>query len=193
MPSGANLHHVVICPGKQQPTTSVSAPLIKPQTSAVATETRSTDGAVADTQTSPVSGPASSSIEGSNERPLRTLASLKWPYVPEESAFPDPLKRDDPKPLQLHHYEAIATSPSIRRVLAQNPRLREILRKIDGLRGDERELALHEALGVGDSKGKILVGHESEEDQKALRDLAEAVEAAVRGGKHDVLGLDWGD
>lgn len=41
------------------------------------------------------------------ERPLRTLASLRWPYVPDESAYPDPLKRDDPKPLQLPQYEAI--------------------------------------------------------------------------------------
>ncbi len=39
--------------------------------------------------------------------PTRTLASLKWPYVPEESAYPDPLKRDDPKPLQVPQYEAI--------------------------------------------------------------------------------------
>ena len=38
---------------------------------------------------------------------LRPLTSLKWPYVPEDSAFPDPLKRDDPKPLQLRHYEAM--------------------------------------------------------------------------------------
>jgi hypothetical protein len=27
--------------------------------------------------------------------------------VPEESAYPDPLKRDDPKPLQTAQYEAI--------------------------------------------------------------------------------------
>ena len=33
----------------------------------------------------------------------------------------------------------------------------------------------------------------SEEDVKAMRNLAEAVEAAVRGGKEDVLGLNWGD
>ena len=39
--------------------------------------------------------------------PLRPLTSLKWPYVPEESAYPDPLKRDDPKTLQVHQYEAI--------------------------------------------------------------------------------------
>lgn len=144
------------------------------------------------------------------EKPLRSLASLKWPYVPEESAFPDPLKRDDPKPLQLPQYEAIgrkrsirrkytrsqgfsATSPAIRRVIASNPRLREILRSIDALRGEERELALHEALGIGESRAKILLGRESEEDRAALRELAEAVEGAVRGGKQGVLGLDWGN
>lgn len=38
---------------------------------------------------------------------LRPLTSLTWPYVPDESAFPDPLKRDDPKTLQLSQYEAI--------------------------------------------------------------------------------------
>ena len=43
---------------------------------------------------------------------LRPLTSLKWPYVPEESAYPDPLKRDDPKPLQTAQYEAIG-SPTI--------------------------------------------------------------------------------
>ena len=45
--------------------------------------------------------------EITEEVPLRPLTSLKWPYVPEESAYPDPLKRDDPKPLQTAQYEAI--------------------------------------------------------------------------------------
>ena len=45
-----------------------------------------------------------------NPTPLRPLTSLKWPYVPDESAFPDPLKKNDPKPLQLSQYEAIGTS-----------------------------------------------------------------------------------
>ncbi|OJA14525.1 hypothetical protein AZE42_13607, partial [Rhizopogon vesiculosus] len=48
---------------------------------------------------------------------LRSLTSLNWPYVPEESAYPDPLKRDDPRPVQLHQYEAIATSAAVRRAL----------------------------------------------------------------------------
>lgn len=43
--------------------------------------------------------------------PLRPLTALKWPYVPDTSAYPDPLTRDDPKPLQLHQYEAIGTCP----------------------------------------------------------------------------------
>jgi hypothetical protein len=42
-------------------------------------------------------------------KPLIPLTALKWPYIPEESAYPDPLKRDDPKTLQLHQYEAIGT------------------------------------------------------------------------------------
>jgi hypothetical protein len=46
--------------------------------------------------------------------PLRPLTALKWPYVPDTSAYPDPLTRDDPKPLQLHQYEAIGTCPAAR-------------------------------------------------------------------------------
>ena len=33
----------------------------------------------------------------------------------------------------------------------------------------------------------------ADEDKQALRELAEAIEAAVRGGKQETLGLDWGD
>lgn len=50
--------------------------------------------------------------DNTKEVPLRPLTSLKWPYVPEESTYPDPLKRDDPKPLQTAQYEAIG-SPSL--------------------------------------------------------------------------------
>ena len=47
--------------------------------------------------------------EITKEVPLRPLTSLKWPYVPDESAYPDPLKRDDPKSLQTAQYEAIGS------------------------------------------------------------------------------------
>ena len=47
--------------------------------------------------------------DNTKEAPLRPLTSLKWPYVPEESTYPDPLKRDDPKPLQTAQYEAIGS------------------------------------------------------------------------------------
>ena len=88
-----------------------------------------------------------------------------------------------------------ATSTAIRRALGSNPRLRDILKSIDALRGEEREVALQEALGVAGSRSSALahLGHASDEDRNALRQLAEAVEGAVRGGKKDVLGLDWGD
>jgi hypothetical protein len=51
--------------------------------------------------------------EITKEVPLRPLTSLKWPYVPEETAYPDPLKRDDPKPLQMAQYEAIGSHGSV--------------------------------------------------------------------------------
>ncbi|KAF8546339.1 hypothetical protein OG21DRAFT_1427222 [Imleria badia] len=125
--------------------------------------------------------------------PLRPLTALKWPYVPDVSAYPDPLTRDDPKPLQMHQYEAIATSPTIRTLLS-NPRLCTLLTTIDALRGPEREEALQRALGVD---SRLLKNHDDtrvvavDEDTKALRALAEAVEGAVRGGREDMLGLDW--
>ncbi|KAF8269285.1 hypothetical protein EI94DRAFT_1771344 [Lactarius quietus] len=136
------------------------------------------------------------------EIPLRPLTSLKWPYVPEESAYPDPLKRDDPKPLQTRQYEAIATSPAVRAALEGHPELKELLRSIDKLRGPAREEALQATLGVARSQrdaenaeqifrvGEVRIG---EEERKAMRDLAEAAEAAVRGNQGAILGLDWGD
>lgn len=149
--------------------------------------------------------------------PLRPLTSLKWPYIPEEPAYPDPLKRDDPKTLQIHQYEAIgtvssynlelldvmlkvhtATSAAVRRALAAHPKLADFLRSIDSLRGEDREDALQRALGISSADEHARnqppnrPGRHQEEDVRAMRDLAEAIEAAVRGGKEDVLGLDWG-
>ncbi|KAG2054831.1 hypothetical protein BDR06DRAFT_954728 [Suillus hirtellus] len=137
--------------------------------------------------------PSSAEETVDDPKPLRPLTSLNWPYVPEESAYPDPLKRDDPRPLQLHQYEAIATSAAVRRVLELNPGLPELLTSIDKLRGADREDALHRALGVDarQLKNDLLGPQELDEDTRTLRQLAEAVEAAVRGGKEGVLGLDW--
>ncbi|KIM45425.1 hypothetical protein M413DRAFT_429978 [Hebeloma cylindrosporum] len=138
---------------------------------------------------------------GSTEEPvlddpvvLRPLTSLNWPYVPEESAFPDPLKRDDPKVLNLSQYEAIATSPSIRKILAEHKNLPNLLTSIDKLRGPEREDALQRALGVTAPEIDDQLRHpELNEDVLALRQLAEAIEASVRGGNETALGLSWGD
>jgi zinc finger HIT domain-containing protein 3 len=38
---------------------------------------------------------------------LKPLTSLRWPYIPEEPSYADPLKRDEPMPLQLRHYQDI--------------------------------------------------------------------------------------
>ncbi len=65
---------------------------------------------VADTGTPQVDGTVKAAAD-EIEVHMRPLTSLNWPYVPEESAFPDPLKRDDPKPLQLPQYEAIGMPP----------------------------------------------------------------------------------
>ena len=141
--------------------------------------------------------------------PLRQPTALKWPCVPDTSAYPDPLTRDDPKPLQLYQYEAIgtcplararllltlgyvATSPTIRTLLA-SPRFPMLLTSVDALRGPEREEALQRALGV---HSRLLKNHDAgtrtavalDEDMRAL---AEAVEEGVRGAREDVLGLDW--
>ncbi|KAG8909829.1 hypothetical protein FRC01_006698 [Tulasnella sp. 417] len=126
---------------------------------------------------------------------LKPLTSLRWPYVPEAPSYPDPLSQDEVKPLQLPQYEAIATSINVREVLTTNPRLKDILRSIDALQGSAREQELEKILGVTlDGHGRPVSGGD-EEEMKALRALAEAVEQAVRGEKAegDVRGLDWGD
>lgn len=89
-----------------------------------------------------------------------------------------------------------ATSSAVRRVLEDNPRLRDMLRSIDQLRGDDRQEAIQRALGVSSSDVKppgLVSPEQNNEDVLALRTLAEAIEVAVRGGKEDALGLDWGD
>ncbi|KAN0116357.1 hypothetical protein V8E52_005976 [Russula decolorans] len=126
--------------------------------------------------------------EITEEDPLRPLASLKWPYVPEESAYPDPLKRDDPKPLQTAQYEAIATSSAIRTVLREHPKLKDALRTIDGLRGSAREEALHARLGISTRGGMGIPGLGGDD---GMSELASAIEGAVRGSRDGLLGLDW--
>ncbi|KAJ6625391.1 hypothetical protein B0H10DRAFT_1783239, partial [Mycena sp. CBHHK59/15] len=115
--------------------------------------------------------------------PLRLLTDLKWLYIPKESAYPDPLKRDDPKPLQTHQYEAIATSQTIRTSLAEHPNLPGLLTSIDKPSSPDREAILQ----------RMLAAQELSKDVLALHTLAVAVEAAVWGGKDGALGLDWGE
>ncbi|KAL1747645.1 hypothetical protein HDZ31DRAFT_31510 [Schizophyllum fasciatum] len=124
-----------------------------------------------------------------DEKPLKPLTSLKWPYVPEESAYPDPLTRDDPKPLSLKQYEGIATSTPLRVLLSEHPGLRDTLRDIDQLRGQERVDALHRALRLNQGD----VGAEVGEDVLLLRQFAQAVEDAIRGDQQDGLRLQWGE
>ena len=83
-----------------------------------------------------------------------------------------------------------------------HPELKDLLRSIDKLRGPTREEALQAALGVARSQrdaenaeqvyrvGEVSIG---EEERKAMRELAEATEAAVRGNQAAILGLNWDD
>jgi hypothetical protein len=91
----------------------------------------------------------------------------------------------------IHHS---ATSPAIRNILASHPSLKELLISIDKLRGEDRELALQKALGVTPADIDVQTQQrELTEDMLALRQLAEAIEAAVRGENKSALGLDWAD
>lgn len=85
----------------------------------------------------------------------------------------------------------------MREALRAHPRLKEVLRTIDGLRGSEREEALQLALGVSrrDVGGGVEIVPEigegiGEGERQAMRGLAEAIEAACREGE-GTLGLDW--
>ncbi|KAG8702420.1 hypothetical protein FRC09_004739 [Ceratobasidium sp. 395] len=143
-------------------------------------------------------------------KPLRTLASLKWPYVPEPPSFIDPVTRNDPKPLTLAQYEAIvglaATSPDVRRAIADNPDVPNLLRSVDKLYGPLRQQVLEEMLGVGTSGdqrygarpqtnetlARLRQDGDSESNMRALRQLSEAIEKAIGTGDAQ-RGLTWED
>ncbi|CAE6416180.1 unnamed protein product [Rhizoctonia solani] len=140
----------------------------------------------------------------SDPKPLRTLASLKWPYVPEPPSYVDPVTKNDPKPLTLPQYEAIATSPDIRKVLTENPDMRGLLKSIDKLYGPLRQQAIEEVLGVGtsseqrygtrapthDALARLRQEGDAEANARALRQLSEAIGKAIGGGDEQ-RGLAW--
>ncbi|KAH7875905.1 uncharacterized protein C8R40DRAFT_1043777 [Lentinula edodes] len=130
---------------------------------------------------------------------LKPLSSLKWPYIAdEEPIHPDPLERNDPKPLRTRHYEAIATSQEVRKALLvpstvsgqpdqPNMTLRALLVSIDKLSGVGRERAIQCALGADDGRNN----DELRQGVLALRTLAEAIEGTLRGKTNGTLSLDW--
>ncbi|CAE6448524.1 unnamed protein product [Rhizoctonia solani] len=138
-------------------------------------------------------------------KPLRTLASLKWPYVPESPSYVDPVTKNDPKALTLSEYEAIATSPDIRKVLIENPNMHGLLRSIDKLYGPLRQQAIEEVLGVGtgseqrhgtrvpthDALARLKQEGDAEINTRALRQLSEAIEKAIGAGGAERRGLAW--
>lgn len=98
-----------------------------------------------------------------------------------------------PTPTELDISPTIATSPAIRKILAEHKNLPGLLTSIDKLRGIERQEALQRALGVTAPEIEDqLRRSEPSEEVLALRALAEAIEGAVRGGNETTLGLNWG-
>jgi hypothetical protein len=119
------------------------------------------------------------------------------------------LKRDDPKALTIRQYESIASSAAIRRVLATHPSLKKALTSVDGLHGDSRESAFRHLVSRsqadvsfappnGASRHECSAYFEGEpdlgeEEIQGFKQLAEAIELAVRTEKQGSLGLDWED
>jgi zinc finger HIT domain-containing protein 3 len=68
------------------------------------------------------------------------------------------------------------------------------LTSIDKLRGDERDEALQRALGITAPEIDDQLRPSNLSDEiLALRELAEAIETAVRGRDQSALGLNWGE
>jgi len=85
-------------------------------------------------------------------------------------------------------------SPQVRKVLEKHEKLPALLAQIDKLRGHEREDALQQHLGVTPAQiDSQLRSPILDEDTLALRELAEAIEGAVRKKDPSALGLDWGE
>ncbi|EEB99691.1 hypothetical protein MPER_00583, partial [Moniliophthora perniciosa FA553] len=124
------------------------------------------------------------------KKTLRPLTSLNWADVPDEPAYPDPLERDDPKPLQLRHYEAIGIHIFFSHYPIAHQGIPYSHFATNTLKGNEREEVLQKALGVHELDRR---DGEVNEETLVLREFAEAIEAAVRGDNADALGLRWGD
>ncbi|SRR5258708_37392693 len=54
-----------------------------------------------------VEAPTSLPPKQVDDVPLKSLSSLKWPFIPEAPSFQDPLTGNDPPPLKLSQFEAI--------------------------------------------------------------------------------------
>ena len=88
----------------------------------------------------------------------------------------------------------LATSPTIRNILSAHKSLPELLTSIDKLRGRERDESLQRALGITAPEiDDQLRPPNLSDDILALRELAEAIETAVRGRDQSALGLNWGE
>jgi hypothetical protein len=101
---------------------------------------------------------------------------------------------------------SLATSPDVRRAIAENPNVPDLLRSVDKLYGPLRQQALEEMLGVGtsaeqrhgtrpqthDTLARIRQEGDAESNMRTLRQLSEAIEKAIGVGDAQ-RGLAWED
>ncbi|KAF8326543.1 uncharacterized protein EI90DRAFT_2975601 [Cantharellus anzutake] len=128
--------------------------------------------------------------------PLKPLSSLRWPFVPEAPSFQDPLSGNDPQPLKLSQFEAIATSNAVRDALASNERLHGLLRVLDSMSPNERNARMRHLLGLGDA-GQLdpnKLTETEKEDAESFSIFVAVIQDCISGVDQDgekYDGLQW--
>ncbi|GAA5933633.1 zinc finger HIT domain-containing protein [Sporobolomyces koalae] len=90
---------------------------------------------------------SNSTSKADDSRPTKRLKDLHWPAEPNPILWEDPLQRDDVKPLRPFEYEAIATCPELRAVLASET-LQTTLTRISNLPRHAKEPSMRHLLGL---------------------------------------------
>ncbi|GAA5979859.1 hypothetical protein JCM5350_005520 [Sporobolomyces pararoseus] len=83
-----------------------------------------------------------------DDRPRKRLRDLVWPAEPNPILWEDPLQRDDVKPLRPFEYEAIATSPPLRSLLASTSLRNTLTRLTTQLPRHLREASIRNLLSL---------------------------------------------
>lgn len=133
-------------------------------------------------------------LKQAEDEPLKPLSSLKWPFIPEAPSFQDPLTENDPQPLKLSQFEAIATSRAIRDVLNSDQHLPNLLQILDNMSPRERDVQMKRLLGLGDT-GQLdpdkLTETEKENSESFSAFVAAIQDTIANKGRERSDGLQW--